>query len=222
MTTLAVGMLTMLLGGLATSWLPAAPAAKKASPAAKERKIQPGDVDLQVSRVYILVDKTGLGHQHAIEGRLKEGRLKVSGEAAGKLVFDMKTFIADTPHARQYLGLPGETDAGTQQQVNANMLGAGVLNVAKFPTATFAVDSIKKTPGKESDTFTLTGTYTLHGVSRNLQFDATGTNEKGKLRLHGQFGIRQTDFGIKPFSKGLGLVGVADELVIHGDLLIAQ
>lgn len=203
--------------------LRAAPPKRGSQPAAAERALQPGDVDTKLSRVYIFVDKTGLGHQHAVEGRLKEGRLKVAAEAAGKLVFDMKSFVADTPAARNYLGLPGETDASTQQQVNANMLGAGVLDVARFPTATFAIDSIKKSQGNEgSDTYTLAGTYTLHGISRKLQFEASGTTEKGMLRLYGRFAIRQTDFGIRPFSKGLGLVGVADDLVIHGDLMIAQ
>jgi hypothetical protein len=39
--------------------------------------------------------------------------------------------------------------------------------------------------------------------------------------LRGKCSIRQTDFGITPYSTGLGVIGVADELVIHADIWIA-
>ena len=38
-------------------------------------------------------------------------------------MFDTTTFQADTAAARQYVGLEGTTDADTQRQVSANMLG---------------------------------------------------------------------------------------------------
>ncbi|MGV2340918.1 MAG UNVERIFIED_CONTAM: hypothetical protein LVR18_45365 [Planctomycetaceae bacterium] len=34
-----------------------------------------GNVDLQASRVYVFVGKTGLGHDHGVEGRLKSGQV---------------------------------------------------------------------------------------------------------------------------------------------------
>jgi len=40
------------------------------------------------------------------------------------------------------------------------------------------------------------------------------------LRLRGTFTIKQTDFGMKPYAKLGGVVGVADELRITGDVLV--
>lgn len=49
------------------------------------------------SRVYVFVDKTGVvGHQHSIEGRLSSGNMLQSNTGTGSLVFNMKSFDADT------------------------------------------------------------------------------------------------------------------------------
>ncbi len=83
-----------------------------------------GQVNTEHSRVYIFVDKTGVvGHQHAIEGKLASGNLLLGGAGSGVLVFNMKSFDADTARARTYVGLEGATDEATRKKVNDNMLG---------------------------------------------------------------------------------------------------
>lgn len=183
----------------------------------------PGGVELKTSRVYAFVGKTGLGHEHAVIGTLTSGELHLGREKdAGKLVFDMRSFVADTPEARQYVGLKGETDRATQQKVNSNMLGPAVLNVASFPTATFAVTSIKKQRDFKDGAagYQFEGGFTLRGVARKIRFTALDEPKKGWRHLRGRFTIRQTDFGITPFTTALGAVGVADELTIFGDLWV--
>jgi polyisoprenoid-binding protein YceI len=191
---------------------------------AQERS-KPGSVDLDRSRVYIFVGKTGFGHEHGVVGQLQSGQVLLgSGKDAGSLVFDMKTFSADSKEARKYVGLSGETDADTRKQVDANMLGKDVLNVAKFPTATFQIKSAlpaKAAPGNKASTFTLDGAFTLHGVEKPLKLVCTASPTKEGWHVTTKFKVRQTDFGITPFSKALGAVGVADELVIFGDLMVA-
>ncbi len=44
---------------------------------------------------------------------------------------------------------------------------------------------------------------------------------KGWLHIRGSFNIKQTDYGIKPYSMALGAIGVADTLKIDGDLFVA-
>ena len=182
-----------------------------------------GGIELKTSRVYVFVGKTGLGHEHAVIGMLKSGELHFGREKdAGKLEFDMRSFIADTPQARQYVGLKGETDRATQQKVNNNMLGPDVLNVGSFPTATFEVTSIKKQRELKDGTveYLLEGDFTLRGVARKIRFTATDEPKKGWHHLRGRFPIRQSDFGITPFSTALGTIGVANELTIFGDLWV--
>jgi polyisoprenoid-binding protein YceI len=104
-------------------------------------------VDLQTSRVYVFVGKRGLGHEHAVEGSLAAGTLRLgAAEQAGRLVFDMRSFRADTAAARRLLELPGETDPDTHRQVTDNMLGPDVLDVARHPQAIFDVASANPAP----------------------------------------------------------------------------
>jgi hypothetical protein len=188
-----------------------------------------GLVNTEFSRIYVHAFKTGFGHEHAVEGRLQQGHLVLNtlsekSDEPGELVFDMKSFDADGPKARRYVGLEGVTDATTRAQVNENLLGKDVLDVNHFPTARFVVDQVVSLDTRDSEgrsMVRLTGDFTLHGIKRNISFDAVLGSEKGWHRLIGKFKILQSDYGIKPFSKAFGAVGVADELTIHGDLIVA-
>ena len=196
-----------------------------AAPAAQAPLPTPGEVDTDGSRIYVFVGKTGLGHDHGIVGRLVSGRVILDApQNAGQLVFDMPSFLADTPEARKALGLAGETDASTRKQTTANMLGPDVLDVAHHPTATFDIESAlrpQRPVNGAKPTVDLVGTFTLHGVARKVVIPAEVGAAGRVLRLVGSFRIKQTDFGMKPYKKFGGVVGVADELVIHGDIRIA-
>lgn len=185
-----------------------------------------GRIDLDSSRVYIHVGKVGLGHEHAVVGRLKSGALNFGAKsAAGEFVFDMTSFAADTAEARRYIGLEGTTAASMQRDVNANMLGPDVLNVRKYPTATFQIKSAVPLAQKSRDgntLYRLEGDFTLHGVKKPLKLDAEAIEEEAGTRLRGSFAIRQTTFGIQPFSKAFGAIGVADELSIYGEILVPR
>jgi polyisoprenoid-binding protein YceI len=185
----------------------------------------PGDISLRASRVYVFVDKTGFGHQHAVIGRIREGNLRIAGRSAGRIVFDLRSLVADTAEARRYLGLKGEMDAKTRQEVTANMLTADVLDVGRFPTATFDVDSLQPVEARSGSgkvQYRLTGEFKLHGAKRPLRFVADGIQERGYLHLKGSFRLRQTEYRIRPFQKALGAVGVADVLTVYGDIWIKQ
>ena len=217
-TLLAMALPTMLPLDANAQVPPAAPAAQAPLPT-------PGEVDTDGSRIYVFVGKTGLGHDHGIVGRLASGRVILDApQNAGQLVFDMQSLLADTPEARKALGLAGETDASTRKQTTANMLGPDVLDVAHHPTATFDIESAlrpQRPVNGAKPTVDLVGTFTLHGVARKVVIPAEVGAAGRVLRLIGSFRIKQTDFGIKPYKKFGGVVGVADELVIHGDIRIA-
>ena len=101
------------------------------------------------------------------------------------------------------------------------MLGSDVLNVAKFPTATFDIQSAAATGNKSPrglPTYRLTGEFMLHGTIRPQVIVAEVEQARGWLHVRGNFSVRQSSYGTKPFSKA---IGVADALRIHGDLWIA-
>lgn len=185
-----------------------------------------GEIDVQSSRVYIFVGKVGLGHEHAIIGQVKSGSVQLGATSeAGEIVIDMPTFAADTAAARKYLGLSGTTATATQKEVTSNMLGAAVLNVQKYPTATFNIASALPLDAKSKGghpLYRLEGEFTLHGVKRPLKLDAEAIEQDNGVLLNGSFSIKQSDFGIKPFSKAFGAVGVTNELSIYGQILLSK
>ncbi len=186
--------------------------------------LQAGDVHTPSSRTYIHVGKTGLGHEHAVAGMLKRGNIHLD-TGKGRLVFDMATFVADTDAARKYIGLEGTSGASTQRQVTDNMLGAQVLDVAHFPEAVFDVSSIspiQEKSGRGLPQYALDGDFTLHGVTQPIRVVADLEEKNGWLHLRGGFRVRQTQYGIRPFTKAFGTIGVADELTIWGDFWVAK
>lgn len=191
-----------------------------------QRVTRAGDVDVASSRVYVHVDKSGLlGHEHAVEGKLSSGAIQFgAARNAGRLVFDMKSFAADTTMARRYIRLEGNTDASTRKKVNENMLGSAVLNTRRYPTATFAIESalpLQKKSKRGNPLYQLAGKFTLHGRTKPLRIVAETVNQRGTTLVLGSFRIKQSDYGITPFSKALGAIGVADKLSIHGVIRVA-
>jgi polyisoprenoid-binding protein YceI len=186
---------------------------------------EPGQIDTQQSRVYVHVYKTGFGHEHGVEGQLKSGSLSLrAAQNAGEIIFDMPSFSADTDAARRVVGLEGTTDANTRTEVTQNMLGPDVLDVKKFPAATFKINSVRRMPARRPNApqqYELAGDFTLHGATKAVKLIADTSTVNGFTRLQGSFSILQSDYGITPFSKALGAVGVADRLTISGDLWVA-
>jgi len=194
------------------------------SAAVEKRRPVKGEVDIERSRVYAFVGKTGFGHEHGVVGRLKSGSIRLGAkENAGQLEFDLTSFLADTQEARRYVGLGGETESSTQEQVTANMLGKYVLDTDQYPTATFVVDSalpLRRESAKSPRRVQLDGQFTLHGATRPLRIIVQAQPDGGAVRLRGSFTLVQTDFNITPFTKAFGAVGVTDKLKVYGDILL--
>lgn len=181
-------------------------------------------VNTTSSHVYARVNTaTRLGHVHGIEGKLAAGSLELGG--AGDLVFDITSFVADTPEAREYVGLEPKFSRSDAKKVQANMLGSDVLDAAQFPKAVYTARSIRPLDGQQAGHpghYQFDGQFTLHGVSRPLQFNAEAkqTDKPGALHVIGSFTINQTDYGIQPYSALGGFIKVADQLTIWGDLIL--
>ena len=186
----------------------------------------PGEVHSANTRIYVHVFKTGLGHEHAVAGMVKEGVIHLGAtHDAGRVVADLTSFVADVEYARKLIGLAGVTDAGTQKQVNANMLGAEVLDVAKYPTATGTIDSARLLSERSRNglpQYLLEGELDFHGVKKKMSVVAEAAEHDGWVRLRGHVSLRQSDFGMTPYSAMLGALGVADQLELYGEAYIRK
>ncbi|MEM1067299.1 MAG: YceI family protein [Planctomycetota bacterium] len=185
----------------------------------------PGSINLEHSRVFSFVEGKGMGHSHGVEAKLKPSRLVLGASVdAGSFVFDMQSFDVDTPRSRQVVGLSGEASRWARKKVNAEMHGPKILNTSRFPTAEFKIDAAVA-DGVESKSrkpkYILSGTFTLVGQSRKISFPVTAQEEKGWIHIRGKFAFKQSDYGIEPFSKAFGAMGVADTITVTGDLWVA-
>lgn len=180
--------------------------------------------DLENSRVYLKVTSSSrLGHDHGVAGRLESGWVEPG--RGGELVFAMRTFITDTPDARRYVGLTAPVKPADQRKSTANMLGPDVLDVQRYPRATFKIDAVDPVEGQAlgaPGVYQLVGTFTLHGVSRPLALRAKlePTTDTAVSWLRGSFTINQTQFGIRPYSALGGMVGIEDRLDIWGEFVL--
>src|SRR5262249_36310581 len=128
-------------------------------------------VDIESSRVYVLVGSaTRLGHRHGVEGRLQSGSISLG--AGGELVFDMKSFQAGTKEAGNKVGLGSlKISANEAKKVNAAMHGADVLDVEKFPTATYKlilIEAAEKQEAGAPGAYSVDGRFKLHGTEQPL------------------------------------------------------
>ena len=85
------------------------------------------------------------------------------------------------------------------------------FDVAKFPKATFVSTEI--TPGGEKDaTHTVTGNFTLHGVTKSIKFPVKVAVSDGSAKVDSEFFINRKDFGIVYPGQANNLI--RDEVVI--------
>jgi polyisoprenoid-binding protein YceI len=84
------------------------------------------------------------------------------------------------------------------------------LDARRFPRISFATKTIEKT----DDGYRLTGTLTIHGKARTQVVDVHTDDLGDGWRLCSETVVRQSEFGIKPYSQLLGSLKVADDVVV--------
>ncbi len=192
---LLLALAFVALGGCASAPLPVAPSEAGAG-----------------SALRILVFRGGtaarLGHNHV----LSAGDLRVDWPAAGPVLsFRLDALAVDPPALRAVLGpafasaVDDEARAGTR----ANLLKA--LDGAVHPEVVVRTLQQLGEGGRRA----VEAEITLHGVARRQWFVA----EVDGRRARGEVVIRQSDFGIQPFTVLGGLLAVQDALVVQFELI---
>jgi len=169
------------------------------------------------SRASIHVFKGGtlarLGHNHVMTAHDITGRvwMHASFERSGfELSFPVAALVVDDPQARATAGaeFPGEISEDDREGTRKNMLLAAVLDAQSYPMITLRSVRIE---GSQANAHLIVR-ITIKGVSRDVAVPVTVTIDGNRLRAAGEFDVQQTDFGIKPFSIGLGALEVQDRL----------
>lgn len=91
----------------------------------------------------------------------------------------------------------------------SNALGS--LESDQFPTMDFAADDIRPTDAG----FLMRGTVTIHGVARPIDVAVSVTEVTAGLELRTELQVRQSDFGVTPYSLMMGSISVADAVTLR-------
>ncbi len=88
-----------------------------------------------------------------------------------------------------------------------------ILGADRHPEATFTATGFEA--GPDGSGGVITGSLSLAGQSRQQRLEVTQT---GSGRYRATTTVRQTDFGIKPYSAFLGSLKVADAVLVEVDV----
>lgn len=84
------------------------------------------------------------------------------------------------------------------------------LDAKNHPEVVFDAGTIESTDSG----YRLSGTLTIHGVTRDHAVDLSLTTEAGRHHLSTESVLRQSDFDVKPYSQLLGAMKVVDEVIV--------
>jgi polyisoprenoid-binding protein YceI len=82
-----------------------------------------------------------------------------------------------------------------EEKLTGHLKTPDLLDVVKYPKATFASTSIKS-GGEKGATHTVTGNLQLHGVTKSISFPATIKVGGDAVDIDAEFAVNRKDFGI--------------------------
>ena len=193
---------------------PAATAPEPAPPAAAMR------IDTQASLIAVTVRRGGplarLGHDHVVASRHIEGTAvaPANGQPGrADFRFRLDAMSVDDTALRGEAGMAGTPPEDAIAGTRRNML-TKVLDAEKFPyvqiSAAVPVDALRGAAPA-----VLQADITLHGVTRRYAIPATLSAQAAGVSASGAFTLRQSDFGITPFSVLGGALAVQDQLELR-------
>lgn len=181
-------------------------------------------VDPAASTVHILVYRGGtmanMGHNHVISSTRLDGyvwRHTAPDRSGFDIVVPVNALIVDDDDARAAQGddFPLNVDDQARQGTRSNMLGESVLDGAHFPAITLQSIAISGAP----DTPTVKARLRIRNQVREEIVPVTIQVHGEQLLVKGEFSVKQSDFGIAPFSVAMGALYVVDEVTVRFNLV---
>jgi len=200
----------------------AAPAARSrapapAAPAAARQQLR---IDQSNSLIAVTVRRGGLlarlGHDHVVASRNIEGQaVAPAGGQPGhtEFRFRLDQLTVDESALRAEAGMTTVPAADAIAGTRNNML-TKVLDAEKYPYVQVSAVGTPEGP--------LQAAITLHGVTRRYAIPAVLTQRGNGISAAGTLTLKQSDFGIRPYSVLGGALAVQDELELRFNITAQQ
>jgi polyisoprenoid-binding protein YceI len=173
-------------------------------------------VDASRSRFIVRAFSTGLfsafAHNPTIAIRDFTGEAQLSPDAPGEAYLHIRI---------KAISLEDTDDISDKDRREIErQMREDVLETDRYPEIVFESTSVsadKITGGQYRAR--ITGDLSLRGVTRTCVINAQVMAGEDILRAHGEFPLRQTEFGIKPVSAAGGTIKLKDELKFTFDIV---
>ena len=181
------------------------------------------------SRLTVLVYRAGvlaaLGHNHVVSCRCLTGTVYLPRDplrAGFDLRIEADAFTVDDPvlraaeHSRDF---PPDGEPSARQGTRDHMLGAALLNAAKYPDITLRSEGLRASPGGRRGDVVAEVLVGMAGHERPVTVPIHYDIRADEIVIAGEFPLKQTDLGLTPFSLAGGALKVRDAMTVRLRLL---
>lgn len=185
---------------------------------------QSGVYEVQESEIRVLVYRGGLfgvfGHNHVISTNDIDGRIVISEDKTAssvELAIPVESFEVDDQALRVEEGddFKSEVSNKDKRGTKNNMLGAGLLNSAKFSNIIIESNSWS---GELPDIVVI-ATFTVKDQSYVVEFPASVSVNEEQIVVTGSFDLSHGQLGLRPYTVVLGGLRVRDKMEIKFHIL---
>jgi polyisoprenoid-binding protein YceI len=185
--------------------------------AKRKDKTRTYTIDLSQSRVTATLTQEGFIARryptHRVEVKNFSGKIEVSERDETRIAVEVESETKSLTNIDE-----GMTEF--ERKEFHNVLNNLVLESDKFPKIKFVSASVSDArKSGETRTFTLNGDLTMRDTTKKVSFPVAVTIAKDQLRATGEASLKQSDYGIKPYSGKLGLIKIGDDVKINFEIV---
>jgi polyisoprenoid-binding protein YceI len=204
-----------------------APTTKAPAPAPVEsvpEGAQEYAVVAEESLLQILVYRGGamarLGHNHVIASHQLSGAVSVTDDPLQSrfdISIPVNELAIDEPAMREMAGpdFPPGVPQSARDGTRKNLLSEALLDGAKYPAIRLRATDV----AAAGEGFDVGVEITLKDQVRVVRVPVTIERKQGELVARGEFPLKQSELGFKPFSVAMGTLVVLDEMRIRFEVV---
>jgi polyisoprenoid-binding protein YceI len=160
-----------------------------------------------------------LGHNHVIASHQLTGSVYLTGDLLQTrfdITFPVNELTVDEPALREAAGadFPAGVPQSARDGTRANLLSAALLDGAKYPVVRLRATGVQAA----GENFEADVEITLKDVVYHVRVPVQVNRADGELIASGEFPLKQSALGLKPFSAAMGALLVLDDMRVHFDV----
>lgn len=180
------------------------------------------------SLLQILVYRGGpmarLGHNHVIASKHLEGAVQLTEDLTSMrfdLRFPVNELTVDEPAMREHAGadFPPGVPQSAREGTRKNLLSEALLDGAAYPEIRLRATDVAL--GADGG-YDVGVAITLKGQAHTVRVPVRINRSEGELTANGEFKLKQSELGLKPFSVAMGTLVVLDEMTIRFEVVARE